>query len=152
MIPIYWGVGDHRLHTDRSSKIPNGLVSKWELVIVKLIRDHSSIFWRFVGPVEVYVKGLCISLYSGSKNIHFLTHRTRNFTVLIVLTVIMDCYKDFKSWDLVTAQKSKIWTRDNQTANITLVPSPPIIGRIWYNWNSLLTYAITLERTRSIIR
>ena len=42
-----------RLPMDRIIKVPNGLVSKRELAIGKLVRDHPSLFWCFVGPVEV---------------------------------------------------------------------------------------------------
>ena len=58
-----------RLHTDRILKVPNGLVSKRQLAIGKLIRDHPSPFRRVVGPVEAYVNRLYMSLYSGSRDI-----------------------------------------------------------------------------------
>ena len=49
-----WGGGGMlMLHKNRRIKVLNGLVSKRELVMGKLISDHPSPFCSFVGSVEV---------------------------------------------------------------------------------------------------
>ena len=62
-----------KLHKDRIIKIHNGLVSKRELAIGKLNRDHSSPFRRCIGPVEVEVNIIYMSLYSSSRDMYIST-------------------------------------------------------------------------------